>query len=226
MKRYASASVVAAGLILAVTAGGLAKPKPNPVPYKTKGPASIDHEGFAKAYLAAGEPRLVVSCVVAGRGKAARGSVEAADVCKKLRSDISGLLLKTPGVELVDVKLAGQAELRRQTLQVQRGVSEPRSGEDVGEHPADMHFLVELTPTPNRRAGRYRCSVTLCDLARGRTIGQFGFDWVLGTDSRSIGRYGHEVTRRVVDQFNRWYNRPGGRIADVHGQSGGRAQLR
>lgn len=211
MKRYTSApAAVAAGVILALACGVFAKPKPNPIPYKPKGPAPIDHDGFAKAYLAAGEPRLVVSCVLAHAGKTGRAAVDASEVCDKLQSDISGQLLKTPGVELVDVKLARQAELRRQTLQVQRGVSEPRSGEDVGEHPADLHFLVELTPTPNRRAGRYRCTVTLCDLARGRTIAQFGFDWVLGTDARSIGRYGLEITRRVVEQFNRWYDRPGG----------------
>jgi len=197
------------------------KPKPAPLDDRPQPP---DVLGFAEAYANANEPPVLV---IVGRdtrtydqlGATATGLrsdasdrviggqlnlIDAEANALKLAGDIEELLLATPDMDLIDVSALTEADRREVKLLEMQGELDAVDLLATKVN-AELVLLVRLIDTAvvQDKGARYRVVVEALDVPRGRKIGGFTFDWMLGTDSRTIKRYATAITRKFMDQFTR-----------------------
>lgn len=196
-----------------------AKPDPLPIQFAELGP---DLYAFSQAYAAAGEPRMLVivgrdtrtfdqrGAVVTGLRSDASEKVVGGDLnlidneanAMKLQADLESLLLRTPGMDLVDVDALTEAD--RRTVQLLLGQGQGRAVDALASKlNAEVVLLVRMIDSEAVRAkgARYRVVVDAVETSRGRKLGVLSFDWLLGTDSRTIKRYAHEIGRVFMEDF-------------------------
>ena len=195
------------------------KPKPKPIDTTPKGP---DRARFAQAYERADEPSMLV---LVGRdtrtfeklGTTATGSrsanstkviggelnlIDVEGNAQKLHADIESILLENPDVDLLDLSALTEVDRREAALLKMDG---DNKAVDLlaTKLNAEIVLLVRLIDTPAVRAkgARYRVILETIDVPRGRKIGSYSFDWMQGTDSRTVRAYATAITRKFMDQF-------------------------
>jgi hypothetical protein len=199
--------VAAAFLTVAAPAAEAQKRRPKPIDTRPKGP---DIEGFAEAYERANEPEMIVMVgIVTGGRRSGERDVAAFDPeadSDALRRRIEENLLEAR-VELIEQSSLDAVRRRELTLLGQQGEGEVIEALKE-KFNADVAIKIEMQP----RGGdsKYRVTVDTLSVTRGRKLGTFSFDWVLNDDARSVKEYGDAVSRKVMEQFVKFYG-PGDR---------------
>lgn len=189
-------------LCLSTVASGAQKSDPKPIDQSPKRP---DVAGFAEAYERANEPQMIVICgVVTGGPRAGERNLANFDPeadSDALRRRIEENLLEAR-VELIEQSSLDAVKRRELNLLAQQ--DEGRVIEALKEKfDADIAIKVEMQP----RGGdaKYRVTVDTLSITRSRKIGTFSFDWEQGDDARSVKAYGDAVSRKVIEQFIKFY---------------------
>ena len=219
--------------VAAVMLGGLARAEaqPRPDPPRVDPQASApDIDLFAEAYERAGEPTLLVLVgreastgprrsqePVATRAPApdryvggGMNLLDRAGDAAQLRLEIERLLRQRPGVELVSLDALNEQTRREVAMLNLR--DESRAVRLISQEiNAELVLVIRMLESGQvaERGARYRVSVEVLDVPRGRSIGGFGFDWTRGTDGPTIKAYAEQVTRKFIEQLAHWYVRDG-----------------
>lgn len=178
---------------------------PTPVNQNSNQP---DLQAFADAYDAAGEPRILVAVGATNTPKALGqlllGMFAPEDFghAQALSRSIEEQLLKNNHVELVDPNMI-QASVQRERA-ILAGQNEAQVLKTLNTSlNADLVLMVQLVRDPDilKRGGQFRVMVDSIDVARGRRLTTFTFDWMQGTDAGTIKRYAEQMTRKFVEQY-------------------------
>lgn len=204
------AAPMSAALLVAMVAAPLqAQRKPDPPSYQQGQSYAPDLDRFADAYERAGSPTIAVVVEIASSVKDAVGEgplVRLFDTTGDsylLRSAIEEQLRLVPDVDLVNVEILRAMDKR--DVELLRLGDEREAMELLGTRlGADSLLVVRLQPTG--QDALYRVVVESLDVARGRTLDTFPFDWEEGADAVTIKEYARAITRRYVEGFDRAFS--------------------
>lgn len=178
---------------------------PQPVNQSTN---TLDLKAFEDAYDAAGEPRILVAVGATNTPKALGelllGMFAPEDFghAQALSRSIEEQLLKSNNVELVDPNLI-QASVQRERA-ILAGQNETAVLKTLNTSlNADLILMIQLVRDRDvlGRGGQFRVMVDSIDVARGRRLTTFTFDWMQATDAGTIKAYAEQITRKFVDQY-------------------------
>lgn len=178
---------------------------PTPVNQNNNAP---NLQAFADAYDAAGEPRILVAVGATNTPKALGqlllGMFAPEDFghAQALSRSIEEQLLKNNNVELVDPNMI-QASVQRERA-ILAGQNETAVLKTLNTSlNADLVLMIQLVRDPDilKRGGQFRVMVDSIDVARGRRLTTFTFDWMQGTDAGTIKAYAEQVTRKFIEQY-------------------------
>jgi hypothetical protein len=195
--------------MLSLVAGGaFAQRKPDVAP-RDDSPPPIDIKGFTEAYQRAEEPQMIVMVgIVTGGPRSGERNVAAFDPdadSDALRRQIEMQLLEVP-VELIEQSSLDAVKQRELNLLGQQDEGAVMAALKE-KFDADVAIKIEMQP----RGGdaKYRVTVDLLSVTRGRKMGTFFFDWKTGDDARSIKALGDQVIRKTMEQFVKFYGKGG-----------------
>lgn len=211
--------VLATGLAVAAQAQPRPEPPPPPDP---RGAALADlmlPEEFARAYEAAGSPRLLFAVHTTYLAGSARRTLDEQSATDAFAARLQQRFVADPRITVVDVPTAPFRERAEFDALARNDLHEAARmlGRDAR---ADVVVLVMLTEQVRADGVKYAANYVMADVNRGRRIGVHSFevrpsDWDYEhgrADRITLERwsdYARALTRRIVEDFWRAYPEAG-----------------